>query len=244
MTAASTKPAGTSWWRRARELNASLGTGTSLLYVADRILGRLSGGRARLVVYGIYAQPLQGTGTAPMRADTRWAVIEVNPGHTLCADFPRPASVIEARWAAGSRCFCLTRDGAFVGYIWTQTGAYLEDEIHCRYVLSPQATTVWDYDVFVVPAHRASRAMFRLWSEVDRRLFAEGRQWSLSRIALFNAASVRSHERLGAQRTGWVLALVWPGLQLTVTRSRPWLHWWPGRGEGPDVPARPPAETA
>lgn len=213
------------------------------LYLLHRALQAVSAGRAALVVYGLYAQPLRGSESNTARPDARWHVTETGPADAITREFPRPQGVLEARWAAGARCFTLTRDRAFAGHIWIQTDSYREDEIRCNYMLATPETTVWDFDVYIAPQFRVGRGLQRLWADVDRTLHAEGRRWTLSRISLFNAGSVRSHQRLGAVRIGWVGALVLPLAQLTVTRGFPWLHLSASARHRPQVRARAPHKT-
>lgn len=210
---------------RWRGLRHHMGRLPAAGYIIHRLLQAVSGGRAGLVLYGLYAQPLRECLPAGLRADPRWQVDEVHAGDSIVSAFPRPSEVLQQRWAAGARCFVLTRDDRFAGYIWVQTGLYAEDEVRCDFVMPTGSATAWDYDVFLTPEHRLGRAMQRLWAHVEATLHAEGCRWSLSRISMFNPGSVRSHERLGAARIGWLLALVLPPLQLTLSSNRPWCHF-------------------
>ena len=83
--------------------------------------------------------------------------------------------------------------------------------------------------------------MQRLWAGVASLLNGEGRRWTLSRISQFNQASVRSHARLGAVRTGWVAALVLPPLQFSLCSGRPWVHLSFSPRQVPRVQAQAPA---
>lgn len=91
--------------------------------------------------------------------------------------------------------------------------------MRCRYVL-PDASTVWHFDVYVAPQFRATRAMAHLWKDVDKALQADGVMWSCSRISLFNAASLQTHERLGARHLCTAAFLTIGALQVCLS-TRP-----------------------
>jgi hypothetical protein len=183
-------------WRR---LAKELGPGPALLYVMDRVLQGLSGGRARIVPYALYAQPIGAQAFKSVRDDPGTIIARSAPGDPLAAKFPRPAPVIQARHAHGAQCFAATVKGEFAGYIWIARGRYEEDEVRCTYVLAQPDSCVWDFDVYVEPRHRMGRTMGRLWKAVDADLAAAGVRWSFSRISMFNPGSVASHQRLGAR---------------------------------------------
>jgi hypothetical protein len=183
---------------RWQALRAEMGSaGLALSYVAGRLLQRVSSGRAAIVPYLIVAQPIGLATATPLRPDANTVVRRITPDDPVTADFPRPADVVAARFAAGAECHVAWVRGRFAGHIWIARGHYDEDEVRGRFVLADPATCVWDFDVYVEPALRLGRTMARLWRAVDDTLAAEGVRWSLSRINRFNAASVRSHARLG-----------------------------------------------
>ncbi len=167
------------------------------LYRAHRVLQKLSGGRASLHVYLFCAQPVGSLALASLRDDPQTRVVPIGPGEPLLSYFPRPQTVLAQRFVAGATCYAVLVKEQFAGQIWLASGHYDEDEVRCRYVL-PDATTVWDFDVYIAPAFRATRAMARLWKGVDAVLQSRGVAWSCSRISLFNPGSVQTHERLGA----------------------------------------------
>jgi len=168
------------------------------LYRAHRLLQRLSGNRASLNVYLFCAQPVGSAALKRVRDDASTRVVSVGPGDPLLSVFPRPQTVLAQRFATGASCHAVIVKEQFAGHIWLASDRYDEDEVRCRYVL-PDATTVWDFDVYVSPPFRATRAMARLWKGVDAVLQSRGVAWSCSRISLYNAASIQTHERLGAR---------------------------------------------
>lgn len=194
--------------------------GALWLYRLHRLLQKLSGHRASLHVYLFCAQPLGTDELRKVRDDASTRVLHVGPEAAVLKEFPRPLNVLAQRFAAGATCFTVFVKEQFAGHLWLASKHYDEDEVRCRYVL-PDAATVWDYDVYIAPAFRATRAMARLWKGVDTVLHAQGIKWSASRISLYNPASVQTHERLGAQHlcTGAFLTL--GALQFSLF-TRPW----------------------
>jgi hypothetical protein len=233
-----------SFVRSLRSLRASVrdsGFLVSALYALHRALPRFSGGRLQLFAYGLYAQPLGAPALAAVRADADSVVRRVDRADALVARFPRPAAVIEGRFASGCECYTITVRDEFAGHIWIARGHYDEDEVHCRYRLAAPARCVWDFDVYVEPRWRLGRTMARLWQGVDRLLVGEGVRWTFSRISLFNRASLQSHARLGAVARGWVVFFTAGPAQLTVSSLAPFVHcrWRPG--SRPTLLLRPPS---
>ena len=217
------------------------GTGLAALYVLHRVLQKSSGGRAAIVPYLLVAQPVDNPTLANVKADAGTVVQRVGPGHPLLAAFPRPAAVIAQRFADGAECYVATVKGNFAGHIWIARGRYVEDEVRCTYEIADPATGVWDYDVYVEPRFRHGRTIGRLWKAVDETLAAEGVKWTFSRINRFNAASVRSHQRLDAVTVGRVVFVVWGAVQWGVgdaLEGRATLSV--GGSEGSSVFLRPP----
>lgn len=211
-------------WRQAITLRRQLGGIDALLYALHRMLERLSGGRARIIRYHIVAQPLGRAPTQTLRTDGKTRIVAVTRGHPLVDAFPRPAAVIERRFAEGARCICATIDGQFAGYLWWKTERYVEDETRCTYVLAQPSRSVWDFDVYVAPRYRLGRTLARLWQEADRRLADQGMMWSFSRISAFNPDSIAAHSRLGIVRRGTATFLIIGRLQLAFMPRAPYLH--------------------
>ncbi|MFY7855052.1 MAG: hypothetical protein ACOVQT_02835 [Rubrivivax sp.] len=221
-----------------RTLVRQQGPGPAALYVLHRVLGRLSGGRLRIVPYRLVAQPV-GQGV-DVRDDPASIVRVVTAQDPITQAFPRPAAVNAARWAAGAQCHALTVKGSFAGTVWTQRHAYDEDEVRCRFVMTEPAVSVWDFDVYVEPRLRLGRAMARLWKAVDADMAAQGVRWSFSRISMFNPESLNSHARLGARPVGWAVFFCAGPAQLALLPRAPWVHVSARRG-GPVLALRPPA---
>lgn len=223
-----------------RALWRILGPWDTLLYAASRVLDRLARGRVRLVKYYFVAQPIGRPDAKPMRADAATQIVGVAATHPLRAAFPRPAAVLDRRYADGAECTAALLRGDFAGFIWIQRGKYDEDEVRCCYRLAEPQQCVWDYDVYVEPRFRTGRTLARLWRHVDDELARQGVRWSFSRISAFNPASLGSHARLGTVGCGSALFLCAGPAQVALMPHFPWLHGSWGPGSAPEVRFRLP----
>jgi hypothetical protein len=229
------------WPRRLHALGAEFGATVACLYIVHRLVTRLSGGRARLVPYAFYAQPIGSGLLAAVRDDPNTSVEAASISDPVCVTFPRPASVVRQRYDRGARCYVARVKGSFGGYIWISRDRHLEDEVRCEYLLSEPSCSAWDFDVYVEPRLRLGRTLARLWKHVDEALTSEGLRWSFSRISMFNSRSLRAHERLGAVRIGSAVFVVLGPMQLSILSARPYVHasWRPS--PGPTIHLAPPA---
>jgi hypothetical protein len=210
------------------------------LYWFGRLLDKLTFGHARLHIYLFCAQPIGSGAFAAMRDDPNTVVQPVPPDSPLVAHFIRPPEVIRHRFAAGTTCYAATVKGEFAGHIWLASGFFDEDEVRCRYVFPANQPIVWDYDVYIEPRYRLGRTLGRLWKGVDAALDAQGIHWSVSRISLFNAASIQTHERLGAvYLTTGVFVVIGP-LQLSIFSQAPYLHVGVRPAHRPALTLQPP----
>lgn len=114
-------------------------------------------------------------------------------------------AVAQRRLDDGCVCLIASRGAAPVGVTWISLQPVREDEIAALYDCGGRAA--WDLGLHIAPEHRASRAFAALWAATGDWLDMHGLAWSLSRIALYNAASLRAHARLDAQLVGRVQAL-------------------------------------
>lgn len=205
-----------------RAMAADAGWLAPALYVLDRLLQVLGRGRARVVPYVLVAQPLQAQAPA-LRSDATTTLGLVERSDAIVQHFPRPLPVLHRRWDAGASCHVARVRDVFAGHIWLQRDGYDEDEVRCRFVL-PGPHAVWDYDVYVEPRFRLGRTMARLWAHVATACAAEGVCWSFSRISMFNAASLKSHARLGARPVGRAVFVVIGPWQLMLSSLAPRWH--------------------
>jgi hypothetical protein len=227
-------------WRRWLAPLAEFGPLDGGLYLLHRAAYAVSRGRASVVAYGLYAQPVGMGIYAAVRDDSRTQVVEVLAEDALVHAFPRPAEVIAMRYAQGAHCYAALVKERFAGYIWVSRAHHEEDEVRTRYVLVDSASSAWDFDVYVEPDLRLGRTLGRLWKSVDERLAAQGVRWSFSRISRFNAPSITAHQRLGARKVGSATFIICGALQLMVATLRPWLHLSLREGSRPALRLGPP----
>jgi len=237
--------------QRLRRGIAEIGWGGVLLRGLDGALRKLSGGRARLVLYALTVQPV-GTGNWPaMRASAGTQIDALGGrGDEPAADdprlaaLPRPRDVIAQRFRAGAECLLAHVHGRFAGMHWLARGQYVEDEVRCQYRLADPVRSVWDFDVHIEPEFRVSRVFLRLWQAADQRLAAQGVRWTFSRISVLNAASLAAHARMQAQVCGRVLFVVAGRWQLMFSNRAPWVHLAPPRSPGPTLMMKAPSSPS
>ncbi len=160
--------------------------------------------------YALIATPRTGMPAMPAGYSSRAAHTMADlEAALLAAGISR--GVAESRLSAGGICLMALRGDTPVGVTWVYKVPVQEDEIAALYDCGARAA--WDLGLHVAPEHRASRAFSALWAATGDWLDAQGLQWSLSRIALYNEASLRAHARLGARLIGQVQALRLGNLQ-------------------------------
>jgi acetyltransferase (GNAT) family protein len=217
-----------------RESVASHGWGNGLLHAIGRALRRVTRGRCRLFKYYFVAQPVPEQSEAPARA-TQTRVYRVFGSEDIIATFPRPPEVIAGRFAGGAACFVAERGAQLVGFIWIKRKRYEEDEVRCDYLLDPAGGVAWDFDSWVAPEFRMTRAFVQLWGAANEYLRQQGCRWSASRISAFNPVSLASHRRLGAIRLSTGVFVVAGSTQLALFSCRPYFHLSLGAGSRPKL---------
>ena len=196
----------------------------AVLHVIDVALCTLSRGRCRLRGYTLIAQAI-GIGTLTLTRRHAGTVIQsVTPQHPLARHIPRSDRVNLQRWATGSECLAATVNGNFAGSVWTARTRYIDDEVRCAYELADAVHTVWNFDPYLAPRYRGGGTCTRLWQAVDSHLQAEGIEWSFSRIALLNPASMAAPRRMHAQRVGTAVFLSLGSLQVSLFSISPFVH--------------------
>lgn len=210
--------------KRIRRILTEMGPCVGLIYVLAWILESVSGGRARLVVYHLVAQPVRAEPALPARRGRNIVVRELLGAEIYSLPVERPRTVLESRVAQNARCLVATSEGRFLGFLWFVQGKYEEDEVRCRFVPEPLGETSWDFDVFVDPAARMGFTFMRLWDEANRLLSSEGIHWSISRISAYNVGSLASHRRLGLRRIASAVFLCVGPIQLMFATCRPFVH--------------------
>lgn len=198
---------------RLIDLRVRLGTGIASLYLASRLLGRLSGGRADIEFHRLMVQPVRRGTVLPPRLRGSLTVRRLGAEEPEIASALSRAEDLGPRLARGDGCLAAFRDGRLVGYLWLCFGVFEEPDSRCRFVL-PAGPGAWDYDMFVAPDERGGPVFAALWDAAWDLLRERGIAWTASRISGFNDLSLRSHVRLGARPVGWLALLrlgAWQG---------------------------------
>ena len=194
------------------------------LYLIKRGVETLSRGTVRLYRYYLVVQPVNEAAVLPAHRGRSIEVFEATPREVAAIPVDRPRAVFEDRFRQGARCLVARTQGRFVGFLWFVVGPYDEDEVRCRFVPLPAATSAWDFDVFVDPQARFGLALPRLWDEANMRLSSLGVRRSMSRISAFNAESLAAHRRLGSTMVGSATFLRAGPVQLMMSTLAPYLH--------------------
>jgi hypothetical protein len=212
------------------------------LYVFARALDKATGSRCRIFKYYFVAQPVPPPQTASsIGAKTR--IFQASAENGIIRQFPRPPEIVAKRFADGAFCFVAERADELVGYIWIKREKYNEDEVRCLYRLDPSTQVVWDFDAYVSPRFRMSRAFAQLWEAVNRFLHDNGYRWTVSRISAFNTVSIASHKRLGAVHLHTGLFLAAGTAQISLFSCSPYVHVALRRNACPELCFRPPSKT-
>ncbi|MGF1606896.1 MAG: N-acetyltransferase [Rhodothalassiaceae bacterium] len=194
---------------RLRDTARALGPRSTFFYALSR-----AGLDQAVRSYLLVAQPVAETPRLPARRAAAFSSREIGPTDPALAAMPIAGSVVNFRFGQGARCLGLFRGETLAAYAWFCLNGYDEDEVRCRFEPRPAHICAWDFDVYVLPDHRASFAFLALWDAADRFLRSQGREVSVSRISAFNLGSVRSHARLGAKQVGRSDFVRFGGLQL------------------------------
>jgi hypothetical protein len=220
---------------KLKELHRELGTRLTADYLARRLLGKLG---VRMYRYALVVQPVAARPRVPARHRSSFEFREILPHQYQPAWFPRPPHVIEQRFAQGARCWVAFKDDEAVACQWLHTGPYLEDEVRCRFIPLPAGQAAWDFDIYVKPELRLGRLFMLMWDHTEQWMRDQGIAWSASRIDALNLASLRSHQRMGAQVVGYASFAVLGRWQISHS-SEGW-RLSRGPGDGPDIPVAAP----
>jgi hypothetical protein len=213
------------------------------LYLFDRSIAALSGGRARLRKYYFIAQPVSTKRWLPPQRGASVEIRRLSASDPLIKELPRPDWVISYRFQQGALCLAALKERKCIGYLWLTLGPYQEDEVRCRYVPLPEGKASWDFDVYVDPEHRSSIVFLKLWDEANRLLAGHEIRWSLSRISAFNTASMSAHARMGAKRIGAAVFLSMGPLQICAATAAPYFAISRQRDSFPTFALNPEAEA-
>jgi GNAT superfamily N-acetyltransferase len=169
-------------------------------------------------------QPVPSRPLAALPRSSRTRVYQTASTDSIVQRIPRPADVVARRFSDGAVCFVAESAGNLVGFIWIRLDRYVEDEVRCEYVLEPVGEVAWDFDAYVAPEFRMTRAFVQLWEAANEHLRRSGYLWTASRISAFNPASLASHQRFGAERRHTAVFLVVGPFQLALLSLPPYVH--------------------
>lgn len=141
------------------------------------------------------------------------------------ASLELPLAAVHHRMGQGMTCLAALRDDQIAGVTFLTDQAFDEDELAVRFV--PPAGAAWDTGLYVRPGSRGGRAFAALWAGTANWLAERGLDWSVSRIAHYNTASIAAHRRMGGVITGTLHGLRVGGKQ--------WLSA-PSAVIGPELP--------
>lgn len=174
-------------------------------------------------VYDLVVQPVP-MGTLMRSGLARGVSVRpIKQGDPILSSFPVPPAVVAQRFDQGAACLAAFRDDELQGYIWLLLGPYMEDEVRCTYVPTNFKEAAFDFDLYVFPEYRMSRAFASLWDGANQYLRERGKRWTYSRISRFNLSSRNAHARLGARRIAQALFLKLGRLELMLATVRPYM---------------------
>jgi hypothetical protein len=193
-----------------------------LLYSVDRILARLSPS-LRVFVYEFMVQPIGSKTLLPSGLCKGLTFQEIGEGHPDVALMPATDESKRLRFAQNARCLGTYRRGELIGYLWYCRNRYEEDEVRCTYVLAEPSTSIFDFDLFVMPKHRLGIGFLGVWHGVNQTLAPQGVRYTFSRLTRFNTASRRAHAHLGWKRVGSGVFLKFWGVEVMFATLAPYI---------------------
>lgn len=201
------------------------------LYALDQVLRRLSPS-CGVYPYEFYLQPIGDRPLLPPALLKTLSAECLAPGHALLAAVPVPAPELARRFAQGAQAVVALRKAEPLGYAWWCKGGYEEQEVRCTFEVAASEAAVFDFDVYVLPAHRMGLGFMSVWHVFMQQLRDAGVTHSYSRISAFNLASRRAHARLGASVIGRAVFVRLGPLSLALTGQFPYARAALGDGCG------------
>jgi len=199
------------------------GLGAGLLYTIDRILVRIST-NLRLQYFEIVVQPVPEKPLLSPALAKRFEIREIHAGDPEILLMPALTEIKEARFRQNAICIGAFNKGRLAGFIWLCFRQYEEDEARCTFLLTPEETSSFDFDIYIFPQFRMGLAFTAIWHGANEYLRAIGVRRSYSRLTRFNLASRRAHEHLGARRIAHACFLTAWRLELMFATIWPYIH--------------------
>ncbi len=205
------------------------GVVAGLLYAIDRVLNKISD-NLRLRYYELLLQPIQAQPLIPTAMAQRFKLREIREGDPEVALMPARTDIKQARFRQGAICLGAFDKERLAGYIWFCCREYEEDEVRCTFVLTPEDSSVFDFDLYIFPEYRMGLAFMAIWNGANEFLCKRGIARSYSRLTRYNLPSRRAHRRLGAAPIAYtcflqigsievMVATLFPFIDVTLRRS-------------------------
>lgn len=194
-----------------------------ILYLADRAMSSISP-RLRVIVYDLMVQPIPSGSGLPLLGKSQITVRAIGRDDMALDRMPLSRDTIQSRFDQGASCLGAFLREQLIAYMWFCESRYDEDEVRCRYRLTPSEQSVFDYDFYIFPEHRMSRAFLALWSGANQTLHQRGILYTFSRVTRFNLASRKAHSHLGARRIGKVVVVRVARAELLMATVSPYFR--------------------
>lgn len=186
-----------------------LGLQVGIFYLADKCLAQISP-NLRLFCHALMVQPISDKPLLPISLTSSFKCKEIKRGDDCLVSMPPPAEIIEYRFNQNAICIGIFKNDEFIGYIWFAFYNYKEDVTRCIYLLEPVSSSVFDFDLYIFPAHRLGLAFMVIWDEANKFLHDRGIHQTFSRLSQSNIASKKAHDHLGWKRVGQLFYLkIW-----------------------------------
>lgn len=211
--------------KKVLESIRNLGLIGALLFATSRLLQSATRGKIQLRAYWLAAQSVPPRPKQAKDASSASCTYVATQPDDVLEQANRPLQVLTSRFRQGASCVVRKTHASLVGFVWLCPSPYHEDEVNCVYTWLPEDKARWDFDVYIAPRYRMTRAFARIWNDAQAHLAASGVEWTLSRIDAFNSISMASHRRLGARKLGWAWFLTIGHIQLSLLSMRPYLHF-------------------
>lgn len=203
---------------------SEMGLLDTFIKIVHLFLAKITFGKGRIIKYAFFAQPVGIKELLPLHRGKQIEIRQISAAeiHAL-KEFPREINAIKKRFEQGGICLAAYIKGNFSGYIWFNLHDYREDEVKCIYSPWPEKETAWDYDIYIKPSVRLGFVFAKLWDSANAQMAKQGIRWTLSRISVFNQASLLSHQRIGAEKIGTATFICLGSLQLMLATVSPYI---------------------
>ncbi len=209
---------------RLKNILDEFGTANGLLYILGQALQRLTHGRAFLVRYHFFAQPVPSSRSPTCAHRLNPAFVKRRPATPLLPAFPALMKSLRNALQVAQGALLLSRRAAsqdLYGWPGVSMKRTRFDAVTSLFLQIPVHGISTCY---VVPTYRNGRTFARLWDAANALLAKEGINWSLSRISAFNVTSLAAHQRLGIKQICSAVFLRIGALQISIAPKKIALH--------------------